>query len=115
MEVFCELEAVPFVKKDTIPNTDTTQWDSFVFGNVRSNFEKQRIGLGEAKTDTAGKAYYQFTVPETLKAPSLLNGNSDSNRQRNRRQIRHRFSPSYDPSVLTLCWAPTNNDGGCKN
>ena len=74
VEVFCELEAAPFVKKDTIPNTDTTQWDSFVFGNVRSNFEKQRIGLGEAKTDTAGKAYYQFTVPETLKAPSLLNG-----------------------------------------
>ena len=74
VEAFCELEAVPFVKKDTIPNTGTTQWDSFVFGNTRSNFEKQRIGLGEAKTDAAGKAYYQFTVPETLKASSLLNG-----------------------------------------
>ncbi len=74
VEAFCELEAVPFVKKDTIPNTGTTQWDSFVFGNTRSNFEKQRIGLGEAKTDAAGKAYYQFTVPETLKASALLNG-----------------------------------------
>ena len=74
VEASCELEAVPFVKKNTVPNTDATQWDSFVFGNDRSNFEKQRIGLGEAKTDTAGKAYYQFTVPETLKAPSLLNG-----------------------------------------
>ena len=74
VEAFCELEAVPFVKKDTIPNAGTTQWDSFVFGNTRSNFEKQRIGLGEAKTDAAGKAYYQFTVPETLKASSLLNG-----------------------------------------
>ena len=74
VEAFCELEAVPFVKKDTGPNAGATQWDSFVFGNDRSNFEKQRIGLGEAKTDTAGKAYYQFTVPETLKAPSLLNG-----------------------------------------
>ena len=74
VEVSCELEAVPYVKKDTSPGTSATQWDSFVFGNVRSNFEKQRIGLGEAKTDTAGKAYYQFTIPETLKAPSLLNG-----------------------------------------
>ena len=74
VEASCELEAVPFVKKNTVPNTGATQWDSFVFGNDRSNFEKQRIGLGEAKTDTAGKAYYQFTVPETLKAPSLLNG-----------------------------------------
>ena len=74
VEASCELEAVPFVKKNTVPNAGATQWDSFVFGNDRSNFEKQRIGLGEAKTDTAGKAYYQFTVPETLKAPSLLNG-----------------------------------------
>ena len=74
VEAFCELEAVPFVKKDTIPNAGTTQWDSFVFRNARSNFEKQRIGLGEAKTDAAGKAYYQFTVPETLKASALLNG-----------------------------------------
>ena len=39
-----------------------------------SNFEKQRIGLGEAKTDASGKVHYQFTIPETLKAPSLLNG-----------------------------------------
>lgn len=74
VEVACELEAVPFVKKDTVPSANATQWDSFVFGNTRSNFEKQRIGLGEAKTDVAGKAYYQFTIPETLKAPSLLNG-----------------------------------------
>ncbi len=74
VEVFCELEATPLVKKDTALNAGATQWDSFVFGNDRSNFEKQRIGLGEAKTNTEGKAYYQFTVPETLKAPSLLNG-----------------------------------------
>ena len=74
VEVSCELEAVPFVKKDTVPSAGATQWDSFVFGNTRSNFEKQRIGLGEAKTDTAGKADYQFTIPETLKAPSLLTG-----------------------------------------
>ena len=74
VEASCELEALPFVKKDTAPSASATQWDSFVFGNTRSNFEKQRIGLGEAKTDAAGKAHYQFTIPETLKAPSLLNG-----------------------------------------
>ena len=74
MEASCELEAVPFVKKDTLPGTSTTQWDSFIFGNARSNFETQRIGLGEAKTDVSGKVHYQFTIPETLKAPSLLNG-----------------------------------------
>ena len=74
VEASCELEAVPFVKKDTLPGTSATQWDSFIFGNARSNFEKQRIGLGEAKTDVSGKVHYQFTIPETLKAPSLLNG-----------------------------------------
>ena len=74
VEAFCELEAVPFIKKDTLPGIDATQWSSFVFRNVHSNFEKQRIGLGEAKTDAAGKTYYQFMIPETLKAPSLLNG-----------------------------------------
>ena len=46
---------------------------SFVFGNTKQ-FEGQRIELGETQTDAEGKAYYQFTVPETLKAPSLLNG-----------------------------------------
>ena len=72
VEVSCELEAVSFV--NSAVNASATQWNSFVFGNARSNFEKQRIGLGEAKTDAGGKASYQFTIPETLKAPSLLNG-----------------------------------------
>ena len=72
VEVSCELEAVSFV--NSAVSASATQWNSFVFGNARSNFEKQRIGLGEAKTDAAGKAYYQFTIPEMLKAPSLLNG-----------------------------------------
>ncbi|MYC75765.1 alpha-2-macroglobulin family protein [Candidatus Poribacteria bacterium] len=74
VEASCELEVVPFVKKDTVLGTRATQWNSFAFGNAHSNFEKQRIGLGETKTDASGKAYYQFTIPETLKAPSLLNG-----------------------------------------
>ncbi|MCE2413686.1 alpha-2-macroglobulin family protein [Candidatus Poribacteria bacterium] len=72
VEAACELEAVSFV--NSAASASATQWNSFVFGNTRSNFEKQRIGLGEAKTDASGKASYQFTIPETLKAPSLLNG-----------------------------------------
>ncbi len=75
VQASCQLIAVPFVvSEDNLPpDTDPTQWRSFVFGNTRK-FESQRIELGEAQTDTAGKALYQFTVPATLKAPSLLNG-----------------------------------------
>ena len=71
----CQLQAVPFVVSDDAlpPGTDAAKWRSFVFGNTRQ-FESQRIELGEAKTDAEGKARYQFTVPATLKAPSLLNG-----------------------------------------
>jgi len=71
----CQLQAVPFVISDDAlpPGTDAAKWRSFVFGNTRQ-FENQRIELGEAKTDAEGKARYQFTVPATLKAPSLLNG-----------------------------------------
>ena len=71
----CQLQAVPFVVSDDAlpPGTDVEKWRSFVFGNTRQ-FESQRIELGEAKTDAEGKARYQFTVPATLKAPSLLNG-----------------------------------------
>ena len=75
VQVSCQLRAVPFAVSDDAlpPGTDATQWRSFVFGNTRQ-FESQRIELGEAKTDAEGKARYQFTVPATLKAPSLLNG-----------------------------------------
>ena len=75
VQASCQLTAVPFtVSDDTLPpGTDATKWRSFVFGNTKQ-FENQRIELGEAKTDAAGKAHYQFTVPATLKAPSLLNG-----------------------------------------
>ena len=74
VQVVCELEAVPFLRDNMLEGTDAKKWSSFVFGKVRSNFEKQRIELGETKTDTAGKAHYQFTTPATLKAPSFLNG-----------------------------------------
>ena len=92
IQASCQLQAVPFVVSDDAlpPGTDaakfnqerdsdvnvkgTRSWlSSFVFGNTRQ-FESQRIELGEAKTDAEGKARYQFTVPATLKAPSLLNG-----------------------------------------
>ncbi len=74
VQVSCDLEGVPFLTDSILQDTAGKKWSSFVFGNTGSNFEKQRIELGEAKTDTAGKAHYQFTIPATLKAPSLLNG-----------------------------------------
>ena len=75
VQASCQLIAVPFVVSDENlpPDTEATQWRSFVFGNTKK-FESQRIELGESKTDTEGKALYQFTIPATLKAPSLLNG-----------------------------------------
>ena len=75
VQASCQLIAVPFVASDNnlSPDMEATQWRSFVFGNTRK-FESQRLELGEAKTDAEGKALYQFTIPATLKAPSLLNG-----------------------------------------
>ena len=75
VQASCQLKAVPFVVSDDTlpPGTDATKWRSFVFGNTKK-FDSQRIELGEAKTDAEGKARYQFTVPATLKSPSLLNG-----------------------------------------
>ena len=67
-----ETDAAKFNQERRVKGTRS--WlKSFVFGNTRQ-FEGQRIELGETKTDAEGKAHYQFTVPETLKAPSLLNG-----------------------------------------
>ena len=80
VQASCELKAVSFVDADNNPLTDgdEAKWRSFIFGNTGSDFSKQfesqRIELGEAKTNPAGNAHYQFTIPETLKAPSLLNG-----------------------------------------
>ncbi len=80
VQVSCELNAVSLVGADGIssPDFDITRWRSFVFGSTGSNFvkqfERQRIELGEAETDPAGKARYQFTIPATLKAPALLKG-----------------------------------------
>jgi uncharacterized protein YfaS (alpha-2-macroglobulin family) len=77
VQVSCELKAVSLVDSPTGTGVPV-KWRSFDFGNSGSSFakqfESQRIELGEAKTDPAGKAHYQFTIPATLKAPSLLNG-----------------------------------------
>ncbi len=80
VQVSCELRAISLADADGVssPDFDVTQWRTFVFGSTRSSFakqfESQRIELGEAKTDPAGKAHYQFAIPATVKAPSLLNG-----------------------------------------
>ena len=77
VQVSCELKAVSLVDSPTGTGVPV-KWRSFDFGNSGSSFakqfESQRIELGEAKTDPAGKAHYQFTIPATLKVPSLLNG-----------------------------------------
>ena len=80
VQVSCELKAVSLADTADVPSPDfdTTRWRAFVFGSTGSDFaqqfESQRIELGDAKTDPAGKARYQFAIPATLKAPSLLNG-----------------------------------------
>ena len=70
-----QLKAVQLTGSEGIllPDAEAAKWGSFVFGNTRQ-FESQQIELGETHTDAEGKASYQFTVPETVKAPSLLNG-----------------------------------------
>ncbi len=59
------IEAVPFVPSE--------KWKSFHFASTKS-FERQRTTLQESKTDADGKAEYKFKLPETIKAPSQLNG-----------------------------------------
>ena len=49
------------------------KWNSFHFASSMS-FDKQRVTLGDSKTDADGIAHYKFTLPEKVKAPSQLNG-----------------------------------------
>jgi len=58
------LESVPY-----IPNE---KWNSFNFSS-KISFERQRTTLQESKTNDEGKASYKFTLPKSVKAPSLLN------------------------------------------
>ena len=59
------IESVPFVPSE--------KWRAFHFASTKS-FERQRTTLQESKTDADGKAHYKFKLPETIKAPSQLNG-----------------------------------------
>lgn len=59
------IEAVPFVPSE--------RWRLFHFASTKS-FESQRTTLQERKTGVDGKAQYKFKLPESLKAPSQLNG-----------------------------------------
>ncbi len=59
------IESVSFVPSE--------QWRAFHFAGTKV-FESQRTTLQESKTDADGKAQYKFKLPETLKAPSQLNG-----------------------------------------
>ena len=58
---------------ETVPYVPVEKWRSFHFSSTMP-FEKQRITLADAKTDTEGKARYKFLLPESVKAPSQLNG-----------------------------------------
>ena len=59
------LQAVPFVPIE--------KWRSFHFLSTMP-FEKQQITLEDKKTDADGKARYTFQLPNSVKAPSQLNG-----------------------------------------
>ncbi len=72
VEMSYELETTSFV--NALPSTAAAEWKSFVFENTESNFKKQRFGTQTATTDAEGKVSHQFTIPDTLKAPSSLKG-----------------------------------------
>ena len=80
VQVSCELRSISIAAAGGISSAEfnTAKWRTFIFGSTGSNFakqfESQRVELGEAKTDPSGKARYQFAIPSTVKAPSLLNG-----------------------------------------
>lgn len=66
VEAHCELTAVPMTFAD---------WKGFTFGApLKQVFGTQRIALGEAKTDGAGKASYPWKVPEIQQQAARLRG-----------------------------------------
>ncbi len=58
---------------EAVPYRPAEKWRTFLFSSLMP-FEQQQIPLAEAKTDAEGKCVYQFTLPNTVKAPSLLSG-----------------------------------------
>ncbi len=67
----CDIEAVAFVGAGL--NSNST-WNSFTFSNSAMEFQKQRIELGESRTDENGKATYLLKIPTELKSPSSARG-----------------------------------------
>jgi uncharacterized protein YfaS (alpha-2-macroglobulin family) len=63
--VTCDIEA-----EDLSPE----KWRSFSFHNEAMEFKRQRLALGESKTDPEGKAIYLLEIPENFSPPSSLRG-----------------------------------------
>ncbi len=61
----CDIEAEAFSPE---------KWRSFSFSNEGLMFQRQRIELGESKTDENGRATYTVTLPKALRPPSSLRG-----------------------------------------
>lgn len=58
---------------ESAPYLPTERWNSFNFSSSIP-YEKQRITLGDSKTDAEGMAQYNFKLPERVKSPSQLSG-----------------------------------------
>ena len=63
--VTCDIESEQFSPE---------KWRSFSFHNQAMKFKKQRLALGESKTDAEGKAIYLLDIPENFSPPSSLRG-----------------------------------------
>ena len=61
----CDLETDVFVAE---------KFKSFVFDNSSIKFKSQRLDLGQLKLDVNGKTTFSLSLPQQMKAPSLLQG-----------------------------------------
>ena len=65
VQAACDIEADIFAP---------AEWRSFTFNDAEIGFQKQRIDLGETRTDENGQTSYQLKIPTGLKSPSVLRG-----------------------------------------
>ena len=65
VQAACDIEADIFAP---------AEWRSFTFNDAEIGFQKQRIDLGETRTDENGQTSYQLKIPTGLKSPSALRG-----------------------------------------
>ena len=65
VKAYYSLKASPYVPPD--------KWRSFNFSDPMRTFNEKWIELDETRTNIDGKATYQFTLPDDVKPPSLLN------------------------------------------